>query len=103
MRYTELNPVRARLCLNPTDWPWSGARAHFRARHDTVVSVQPMLERVKDWGRDLSEVASDNKADSIRRCASTGRPAGDEWFGEKLEALTGRELKEAETRIKTVN
>ena len=27
-RYTELNPVRARLVDNPQDWPWSSYRAH---------------------------------------------------------------------------
>jgi len=26
-RYVVLNPVRARLCLHPADWPWSSYRA----------------------------------------------------------------------------
>lgn len=26
-RYVELNPVRARICLDPADWPWSSHRA----------------------------------------------------------------------------
>ena len=93
VRYTELNPVRARLSVNPGDWPWSSARAHFEGRDNAVVSVQPMLERVADWGRYLSEAASDEESDIIRRCASTGRPAGDELFVQQLEGLTGRELK----------
>lgn len=50
VRYTELNPVRTRLCANPTDWPWSSAGTHLRGRDNTVVSVAPMLERVADWG-----------------------------------------------------
>jgi putative transposase len=93
VRYTELNPVRARLCVDPVDWPWSSARAHYSGRDDTVVSVQPMLERVMDWRRYLSEEPGESEADSIRRFSRTGRPAGDEWFVEQLEALTGRDLK----------
>ena len=27
-RYTELNPVRARMVESPSDWPWSSYRAH---------------------------------------------------------------------------
>ncbi|MEJ2532410.1 MAG: transposase [Halioglobus sp.] len=93
VRYTELNPLRARLCINPADWPWSSARAHFAGRDDAIVSVQPMLDRVADWGDYLAGGASQKEADMIRRCASTGRPAGDELFVERLEVLTGRELK----------
>ena len=93
VRYTELNPVHAQLCVDPTDWPWSSARAHFAGRDDSVVSVQPMLERVANWGNYLLEEVRDGEVDSIRRCSRTGRPAGDEWFLEQLETLTGRELK----------
>lgn len=27
MRYVELNPVKAKLCRRPQDWPWSSCRA----------------------------------------------------------------------------
>ena len=93
VRYTELNPVRAALCARAQDWPWSSARAHFVGWDDAVVSVQPMLDRVADWQSYLSTSASDEEAGSIRTCASTGRPAGDEAFVDQLEALTGRKLK----------
>ena len=29
-RYVELNPVRAGICADPADWPWSSYRAHAR-------------------------------------------------------------------------
>jgi hypothetical protein len=49
VRYTELNPIRARLCPCPADWPWSSARAHLDARDDSPIvcliklSVEPGL------------------------------------------------------------
>ncbi len=92
-RYTELNPVRARLCACPEDWPWSSTRAHLVGWDDAVVEVQPMLERVSDWRRYLSEGANDGELAGIRRCSTTGRPAGDKSFIEGLETLTGRELR----------
>jgi putative transposase len=93
VRYTELNPVRARLCSKPDDWPWSSARAHFTGRDDAVVSVQPMLDRVSDWRRYLSADTVESELEDIRRCARTGRPVGGTAFLDNLEALTGRELK----------
>jgi hypothetical protein len=29
LRYVDLNPVRAGLCLQAWDWPWSSASAHI--------------------------------------------------------------------------
>ena len=95
VRYTELNPVRAGLCVHAQDWPWSSARAHTVGFDDAVVSVQPMLDFVVDWQGYLSVGTSDEEAGSIRARASTGRPAGDERFVEQLESLTGRKLKKS--------
>ena len=101
VRYTELNPVRASLCDAPQEWPWSSARAHFKGSDDSVVSVQPMLRRVLNWGGYLSQGQTQAEADSIRRAASTGRPAGDDGFISSLELLTGRELKRKKPGPKT--
>jgi putative transposase len=93
VRYTELNPVRARLCQRAEDWPWSSARAHLIGCDDVVTDVQPMLDRIGDWRCYLAAGASDSELEDIRRSSTTGRPAGDASFVAKLEALTGRELK----------
>lgn len=91
VRYTELNPVRARLCARPEDWPWSSARAHLARKNDTVVTVGPMLQRVTSWGQYLA-TDEQGEASKIRHYASTGRPAGEASFVEQLEGLTGRAL-----------
>ena len=93
VRYTELNPVRARLCQRAEEWPWSSARAHLMGCNDVVTDVQPMCDRIGDWQRYLDEGASDGELEGIRRSATTGRPAGDASFLTRLEALTGRDLK----------
>ena len=31
--YIDLNPVRAKLCFRPEQWPWSSYRAHVGLEH----------------------------------------------------------------------
>lgn len=93
VRYVELNPVRARLCMQAEDWSWSSARAHLMGRDDTVVSVGPMLQRIGNWREYLTESSREVELSDVRRCSSTGRPGGDEVFLSRLEFLTGRELR----------
>jgi putative transposase len=38
MRYIELNPVRAELVVQPSDYPWSSHRANALGREDGLVS-----------------------------------------------------------------
>ena len=38
-RYVELNPVRAGLATDATDWRWSSAGAHLSGRDDRLVRV----------------------------------------------------------------
>lgn len=92
-RYVELNPVRANLCRQPEQWPWSSARAHLSNRDDTLVSVRPMLELVDDWQTYLRIPSADCDYETIRLHSRTGRPWGDKEFVETLERSTGRALK----------
>lgn len=93
VRYVELNPVRAGLCRNPLEWPWSSVRAHLTGRSDGVVEVAPMLEQVGDWSEYLASDYGAVAVDDIRRHTSTGRPAGDNSFLSDLEAITQRPLR----------
>ncbi len=38
-QYVERDPVRARLCVRPQDWPWSSAAAHLAAPDDSLVTT----------------------------------------------------------------
>lgn len=92
-RYVELNPVRARLCGSPYDWPWSSARAHRDGRDDGLAAVAPLLERAPDWTAFLKEGLGDTDAEALRRHERTGRPLGGDAFVERLEDILGRDLK----------
>ncbi|WP_221191966.1 transposase [Microbulbifer rhizosphaerae] len=38
VRYVELNPVKAKLVVDPRDWPWSSARARSGATVDKLLA-----------------------------------------------------------------
>lgn len=92
VRYVERNPVAARLCAHPRDWPWSSAPAHLQGRDDVLVEVGPMLSRVSDWGAYLAGPGDEDIGARLSRHARTGRPLGDARFVERLERITGRVL-----------
>lgn len=93
VRYVEMNPVRASLCRRPEDWAWSSARAHLTGHDDALVSVAPMLARIGSWSDYLTGDSNQESVDAIRLHTRTGRPAGEEAFLVKLEAITGRSLR----------
>jgi putative transposase len=92
VRYVELNPVRAGLCVRPEDWRWSSANAHLHCAPDKLVDIAAMRERVSDWRRYLWEHETPDSLAFVRRHTRSGRPAGDKRFIEQLEWLTGRRL-----------
>ena len=92
VRYVELNPVRARLCNNPQDWPWSSASAHLNNKDDALVTVAPMLHLVSNWNDYLEIADSAASLNKIRQHSRSGRPAGNNRFIDQLELLSGREL-----------
>jgi len=92
VRYTELNPVRARLCARAEDWLWSSVHAHLAEEDDAVVSVTPMLQRVSDWPGYLSQALNESELERLRAHGRSGRPAGDDGFVEQLQLLTGKQL-----------
>jgi len=92
VRYTELNPVRARLCRHAEDWPWSSVHAHLAGEDDAVVSVEPMLRRVPTWSNYLSQGSTEMELEEIRSYARSGRPAGTESFLRNLQAITGKQF-----------
>jgi hypothetical protein len=69
-RYVERNPVRARLCARPQDWPWSSAAAHLKASDDALVSVRPLLELVPNWAAFIGE----DEDDRLRGGRTRARP-----------------------------
>ena len=91
VRYVERNPLVAGLCSAPQDWPWSSAKAHLYGQDDQLVCVKPMLLRVSNWHKYLSDTGeATDQTDAIRRHRKTGRPLGGSGFVSELESKTGR-------------
>jgi putative transposase len=95
LRYTELNPVRARRAVEATAWPWSSAAAHC-GTGDPYVGLD--MERwsrqwsAASWREFLEEGEAESELDALRQCTHTGRPLGSPGFVAALEQSTERRL-----------
>ena len=93
VRYVLLNPVRAGLAREATDWPHSSARAHLMARWDRLVEPVALADRISNWDELLRPEGSQRDLEQFHRHERTGRPMGNEQFVRDLETLLGRRLR----------
>jgi putative transposase len=92
-RYIELNPVRAKLVVAPSEYRWSSARAHLRGKDDGLVRVRPLLEIAGNWRRLLTSAVREEELKVFREHERTGRVLGSEEFQQRLEKELGRVLR----------
>lgn len=93
-RYIEINPVKAKLVNDPTQWKWSSALSHAQGIKDRLSATKPLLQLVnKNWMEFLSEEISPEMRECLQKHERTGRPLGDMKFIEQLETLLGVQLK----------
>ncbi|MCB1835844.1 MAG: transposase [Geminicoccaceae bacterium] len=95
LRYIEQNPVRARLCDRPEDWPWSSARTHLdlppaTGIGDPLTDLAATRGLVGDWAAHLADTVPDSAADALRQHTRTGRPFGSHTFTSQLEHALAR-------------
>jgi putative transposase len=93
VRHVALNPVRARLVQEATDWRWSSVHAHLSGRNDGITCIPPIHDRFPDFAQFISTEGEAPALDRLRRAESIGRPLGDARFLTSLEAATGRSLR----------
>ena len=91
-RYVELNPVRAEIVSKADLYPWSSAAAHLNKQDDGLVTIEPLLQRVRDWAAFIEQDEPNDILDLLRKRTRTGRPAGDEHFYDDIKVTTGRDL-----------
>jgi len=48
MRYIDLNPVKAGLCKDPTEWPYSGARFYLKGIKDDLLDTPEIYTSLGD-------------------------------------------------------
>lgn len=93
IKYIELNPVRAGIVADATEYPWSSARAHAQGQQDELLSVSsPFPGVVDDWQAWLECGLEPGTLERLRRRTSTGRPCGSEQFVRTLEKRLDRRL-----------
>jgi putative transposase len=92
VRYVEQNPVRAKMCAQAWEYPWSSAAAHLAGRDDDLVKTAPLLGLVPDWKENVRRDCTEEELQALRRYERTGRPLGAESFIRALESLLDRPL-----------
>jgi putative transposase len=88
MRYIELNPVRAGLCTEASQWPWSSAAHHLGFARSPVVTEHPMywslgntpFEREHAYREFLLQGVPASEQLQYTEAALRGRPVGSEGF-----------------------
>ncbi|MGC1482658.1 MAG: transposase [Candidatus Acidiferrum sp.] len=93
LRYTELNPERARLVAKAESWSWSSAAAHCGITHaDPCLDTELWAKRwsCAGWREYLASGESPSDVVAIRKCTHTGRPLGNREFVRSLEQATSR-------------
>lgn len=82
MRYIELNPVRAGLCAEATQWAWSSAMHHLGIRHDPLIKEHALywslgntpFERQGAYREFLAQGTSPTEQRRLTDAALRGRP-----------------------------
>ncbi len=95
LRYTELNPVRARMVADAAGYPWSSAGVHCGAAEgDGLLDMARWQSAwtAARWREYLAAADADEEASRIRSNTHTGRPLGCEAFVNELELALHRRL-----------
>ena len=78
VRYVALNPVRARLVDQATEWPWSSVHAQLGlVRDDRVTDTDPVRTRYPDFAALIAAHEDEVLSNALRRAESIGRRLGD--------------------------
>jgi putative transposase len=95
LRYIELNPVRAGMVRDPSDYRWSSYRANgfgvpvkFWKAHGLYLALASNpADRQKAWRQQVREAMDTGTIANIRHCTSTGLVLGTEKFRDQVAAL----------------
>jgi putative transposase len=88
MRYIELNPVRAGLCAEAAQWPWSSAAHHLGLARSALITEHEMywrlgntpFEREHAYREFMEQGVSTSERAQFTDAVLRGRPVGGEAF-----------------------
>lgn len=97
MRYIELNPVRAGLCGEAAQWPWSSAAHHLGFARSPLVTEHPLywslgntpFEREHAYREFLAQGVAPAEQAQFTDAVLRGRPLGSPAFLKPLEEAHG--------------
>ena len=102
VRYVELNPVRAGIVKDATEYVWSSARFHGGlAEDDLLHSSSPFPGPIGDWAAWLRIGLDDATASRLRDNTFTGQPSGCDRFIEEIEERCGRKFRRPKRNWRT--
>jgi putative transposase len=98
MRYIELNPVRARMCAAPGDYPWSSYRHHAEGMPGRALSDHPIYRALgaDDGSRQAAyralfdDVLPEAFIAELRAATNGGWALGSEAFKETVACMAQR-------------
>ncbi|MBN1520951.1 MAG: transposase [Candidatus Aureabacteria bacterium] len=87
-RYVENNPVRAGLCQNAWDWPWSSAGFYIDGKNDTITLKDPLWKKTN--GEDYKEWLKKTSQEEEKLFKSSLEVIGNLEYQRKLLKKKGR-------------
>ena len=102
-RYIELNPVRAGMVLDPSDYPWSsyrcngmGIESELYSPHDTYLKLgQTKIQRLQAYRSLFKAHVEGELLEEIRCAVNQGLALGNDRFKDEIETLYGRRVRPA--------
>ena len=100
MRYIELNPVRAGLVAEPSDYAWSSYRCNALGHLDTLVSDHPLYtgfgvshaQRQSAYRELFGQHLTDSTTSEIRSATASGHLLSSDRFRKEIESSRGVRL-----------
>jgi len=101
-RYIELNPVRADMVGDPSEYRWSSYRWHGLGQNNPLITDHPLYlalgrseeERRASYRALFRAHLDDEALDQIRVTTNKGVPLGDERFRKQIEMAVGKRVDE---------
>lgn len=93
MRYIELNPVRANMVNNPSQYRWSSYRANAQGKENKLITPHSLYlalgktkaSRLEAYRALFKAHVDEAELKDIRAAWQTGTPLGNDYFREKIE------------------
>ncbi|MDR3492194.1 MAG: transposase, partial [Gammaproteobacteria bacterium] len=94
MRYIELNPVRARIVLNPIEYSWSSYLCNAIGMINPLIKPHDDYQRLglENYQALFNQVIEQKELDAIRDVTNQSRVLGNHQFKQAVEKILNRKI-----------